>query len=257
MILLILGIFVVLFFIVMNYSKPTRRTPLSILMFCGLALSLLAIVANFHSYFGMKEEVVKATEPIYSASPSKELPLLLYQPVGTTGAENVYIYDKEAGAQKPETTVPDIDVKNIVQTTSASDARLEVEKTEEVYTSNWMKLLFGVAGNDHAVIKTTNTFYIPASWHTLSTDQAKELQAKMQDPAYQSKLKQEGEPYIQEKVGADMAALAAKARAGDADAAAILSDPAKMQQEQSQLVDKYTKEFQAQAVENLIKEVQA
>lgn len=53
----------------------------------GLALmgSMFLVYANDHSHFGMEKVTTTKTSTIYSASPSKALPLLLKQNIGTNG----------------------------------------------------------------------------------------------------------------------------------------------------------------------------
>jgi hypothetical protein len=240
----------------MNFvEKPNKRVFAVGGSFILLALSLLGIILNAHSYFGMSNKTVETSKTIYSASPSKEMPFLLYQSVGTADKERVYIYKTDENQKKPSTTKPDIMVKNVVKTTSEASAFLVQVKKEKVYSSEAMKFIFGLAGNDHTVKEITNTFYLPKTWTTLSTAQAKKLESLGKDKDYQAKMKQEAQSFIGAKVQADMEEFGAQAKSGDMEAAQLLMDPAKLQEKQKELVEKYTKEFQAESMKKLIEEV--
>nr|MWN21778.1 DUF4811 domain-containing protein [Leuconostoc lactis] len=68
-----------------NHHKSTVARYVTVtVMFIGLTLSVIAIVANMHSHFGMKTVVTTTKTEIYSAgSPQQQFGVLLYQSVGT------------------------------------------------------------------------------------------------------------------------------------------------------------------------------
>jgi hypothetical protein len=72
-----------------------RRVPQLILAtLCGLLFvgSTLVMTLNYSHHFGMHQVTTTTRKPIYSASNST-MPLALYQPVGSSGRDDVYIYN--------------------------------------------------------------------------------------------------------------------------------------------------------------------
>lgn len=110
MIIIILAVFAVLaFWANMTIKSTVARYVTVTVMFIGLTLSVIAIVANMHSHFGMKTVVTTTKTEIYSAgSPQQQFGVLLYQSVGTAGKENVYIYKASPDAKKTTLAKPDL-----------------------------------------------------------------------------------------------------------------------------------------------------
>lgn len=176
-------------------------------LWSGLALivllgSLLLIHLNDSNHFGMKQVTTSTTQVIYSASPSKALPLLLYQDVGTSGKHNVYIYKTSANGKATHTKA-DYTVTNLVAKAHPTTAQITTVKKEWVYKSGFMKALFHNE-NNHATISVTNTFQLPKTWTTLTTKQAKTLAKQLkQKPTAAEQAK--AEAAIAKAVATEMA----------------------------------------------------
>jgi hypothetical protein len=148
--------------------------------------SLYLVNANDRSHFGMEKVATTKTVSITSASPSKAMPLLLHQDVGTSGKRQVYIY-KVAG--KATHTKADYLISNRVIT--GDKATVKSVKTAWVYKNDFYKSFFANQ-NNHKLIKQVNTITIPKTWTSLSTKQAKALAKRLkaaQNPTAAQKAK--------------------------------------------------------------------
>ncbi|BDR56002.1 DUF4811 domain-containing protein [Xylocopilactobacillus apis] len=150
-----------------------------------LLVGIVALIITNNSYhFGMEQQVETSTTQISSASPQKQMPFLLYEPLGTAGKEQVYLY-KTLASGKIKHTTPDLTTNKVVRTKLSP--KLITNKKVWRYKNSFYRVMFSVSGNEGTRIKTTNTFYIPKNWMVLSTKEAK----KLKDPKIQNKLKQE------------------------------------------------------------------
>lgn len=148
--------------------------------------SLYLVNANDRTHFGMEKVTTTKTVTITSASPSKALPMLLHQDVGTSGKRQVYIY-KVAG--KTTHTKADYLVSNRVVT--GNKATVKSVKTAWVYKNDFYKSFFANQ-NNYKLIKQVNTITIPKTWTSLSTRQAKALAKRLksaQNPTAAQKAK--------------------------------------------------------------------
>ena len=136
----------------------------------------------------MEKVTTTTTKTIYSASPSKQLPMLLKQDVGTSGKRQVYIY-KLSAKGKTTHTKADYLVKNVVQT--GTKAKLRSVRTEWVYKNSFYKSFFSNQ-NNHKLVRQVNTITVPKTWAQLTTQQAKALAKKLkaaQHPSAATKAK--------------------------------------------------------------------
>ncbi|WP_125711362.1 DUF4811 domain-containing protein [Lacticaseibacillus porcinae] len=169
---LIIGVIgLYLSFIMMK--NGTWRVVLSAIFGVIMIGSLYLVNANDRSHFGMEKVTTTKTVTITSASPSKALPMLLHQDVGTSGKRQVYIY-KVAG--KTTHTKADYLVSNHVVT--GDKATVKSVKTAWVYKNDFYKSFFANQ-NNHKLIKQVNTITIPKTWTSLSTKQAKALAKRL------------------------------------------------------------------------------
>jgi environmental stress-induced protein Ves len=207
----------------------------------GLALmgSMFLVYANDHSHFGMEKVTTTKTSTIYSASPSKALPLLLKQNIGTNGDYQVYIY-KADPAHKATHTKADYDVHNQVKVTTAKNATLTTKKTVWRYKNSFYKTLFMNQNNNH-LIKQVNTIKMPNTWTELTTTQAKALTKQLKalkNPS--AKVKAQMATAIQQAV------IAAK-----------MKNPAMTATQQKQVIAQAKAKLQAQMIAKAIKQVKA
>ena len=96
MIIVILAVFAVLaFWTNMTIKSTVLRYVTATLMFIGLTLSVVAIVANMHSHFGMKTVVTTTKTEIYSAGiTATTIWGTFVSKCWDSGKENVYIYKR-------------------------------------------------------------------------------------------------------------------------------------------------------------------
>ncbi|EHN59685.1 DUF4811 domain-containing protein [Oenococcus kitaharae] len=207
MILILLILSAVAFFMSFIYvDRLFPRTLLTLISGVVLILSLIAIVANFHDHFGLQKVTTQRSFKIYSAAGSKmPIGLLLYQPIGTSGKDNVYIYATKSNQKKPSHTQADAMTKNRLTRVSSENARLQTSETRWEYRSAFNRLLFGLAGNGHELTHRVNRFYLPKSWLRLSTIQAKALQKQMSSAKFQAQAKSQGAAYVQAQMQAAIA----------------------------------------------------
>ncbi|CAK8054344.1 DUF4811 domain-containing protein [Eupransor demetentiae] len=188
MIILLLLIFVIFaFYTILYLEKPLWRILGGVIGFAGIIASVALITANMHDHFGMKTETVTSKTQIYSAAStasSDDYGVLLYQPLGTNGKENVYIYRSQKNSLQPKPTEPDLKTTTKRQSISGEKAYLYTKTTRYVYKNGFWSFLFGWADNNKEIKTRTQTYQIPDNWIALSTAQAKQLQKKLKaDPS--------------------------------------------------------------------------
>lgn len=197
--------------------------------------SLYLVNANDRSHFGMEKVTTTKTVTITSASPSKALPMLLHQNVGTSGKRQVYIY-KVAG--KTTHTKADYLISNRVVT--GDKATVKSVKTAWVYKNDFYKSFFANQ-NNHKLIKQVNTITIPKTWTSLSTKQAKALAKRLkaaQNPTAAQKAKM--------TAAIQQAVIQAK-----------MKNPAMTATQQKQVIAQAKAKLQQAAIQQAIKAVKA
>ncbi|MFT9373415.1 DUF4811 domain-containing protein [Liquorilactobacillus hordei] len=234
---------ILLFVSMISIDKAVLRNVLSIIFALGLVVSMIFMVENDKRHFGMhKVETVK-TSKLVSAAASKQINLLLYQAVGTSGKEKVYIYKSKTSQKKATTTNPDPSKTQNKVKKITGNAKLVTRTFRWEYKNDFYKFWFGISGNGHKLIRHYNTFKINDNWAVLSTQQAKKLQklAKSEDQAtVQNQAKAYVEAQVKEKL-----------------TAALTKNPTMSTQEQQSLTAKASaqaqKDFKKQALQELIK----
>lgn len=213
MIIIILALFAILaFWANMTIKTVVVRYVTTAVMFVGLILSVIAMVANMHQHFGMKSVVTTTKTAIYSAgSAQQNFGVLLYQGVGTAGKENVYIYKASPKAVHTTLAKPDLNTTSSRVAVDGNKAYKVVRTTRYVYRNNAYKFLFGLADNNYQLKQRHVTYQVPATWVAMTPEQAKSLSAKMAPKT----------PEAQAGAAAQQAQLAALAQA-DPDKAATL-----------------------------------
>lgn len=194
-------------------------------------VSTCFIVLNDKDHFGMKKVVKDQKIELVSSADSKTGPsMLLYQPLGTSGEEKVYLY-KTTDKDKLQKTGTD-QVKNTV-TKTADKASLTQKTTSWTYDKDWAKLLFGIADNDNQFDHQQNDFNLPKEWFVLSVDQAKNLGTYMKE--HQADIQTQAKAYVTEK----MTAL-------------LTANPTLSAAEQKQATEKFGQEFQQQLIQKIV-----
>ncbi|KRL03593.1 DUF4811 domain-containing protein [Liquorilactobacillus capillatus] len=202
--------------------------------------SVWGVVSNYHGHFGMYKVTTATTQRVYSTDPTGKTQMLLFQPIGTAGKENVYIYAKKAHAKKTSHTKADEYTNNKLTRTTNKKAYLKRTEVRWRYKSAAFKFWFGIAGNNNQLVKRTNRFYVPKTWFVLTVKQAKELKKQMSDQKRQAELKEQATIYVKGKMQA-----------------AIAKDPTLMTntQQQKKLSQQFAAEYQEKAMRELITEL--
>lgn len=212
---------------------------LTLLMVIGVMVSTLFIVKNDHDHYGLHNVTTTTTTKIYSASPSKQMPLMLYQSVGTADKHRVYVYKTSANAKKTHHTAAKVTTKNVVKTTTGAN-RIVTKKTYREYQSKAAKFWFGLVDNGHQYVKETNTIYINKDWTVLSAPQAKKLQKMVQSKRYQAQQKTAAKAYVQKQV-----------------MAAMTKNPTMSSAQRQKIVKQATAAYQAQAMQKLLQQLKS
>lgn len=246
MIILLLILSIILFFLTWNLIRNNvlSYTLGGIFALCTILTGGL-IVANFSAHYGMEKVTTTKTEQL--ASSSKEMDMLLYQPIGTDGSEKVVIYKNTASQKKTKATKTDDTTSKIVE--NAKSNKLVVKETRWTYKGNGYRLMFGIANNDKTLEKRTNTFYVKKSWTTLTVKQAKAMpkiakaeEAKMNTTAGKAKLAADGATFVK----------AAVTNAMMKDASISKADQAKIAEQATTIFKAQTK---AKVMQDVLKEV--
>lgn len=180
MIVVLLFLFVVFAFVsIMMFKNKLARIVGTIVGIGGVVLSVGLITANMSQHFGMKTEVKTTKTQIYSASNTKGYGVLLYQAVGTNGKENVYIFRHALDAKQPTVVKPDLKTSTERTTISGDKAYQVTKDTRYVYKNDFWKFMFNIADNDGELKQRSVSYQLPDNWLAMTTQQAKELQAKL------------------------------------------------------------------------------
>ncbi|ARQ92397.1 DUF4811 domain-containing protein [Levilactobacillus brevis] len=227
------------FYFYVYLSNRVVANTLTILAVAGVVASIFFIVKNDHDHYGMHNVTETKTQRIYSASPSKNLPMMLYQSIGTADKHRVYVYKTSASAKKTNHTRAKVTTSNTVKRTTGHN-RIVTIKTYREYKNSTAKFWFGLADNGHQYVKEHNIIYINKNWTVLSAPQAKKLQKLASSKSYQAKQKAAATAYVKKAV-----------------MAAMMKNPSMTAAQQKQITQQAAAAYQAQAMQQLIKQVKA
>ena len=204
MITIIMFLGAIAFFAAIMFS-PSNRTRWLLGMISGLIFvgSTLMITANFHEHWGMKQVTTTKTQKIYSTS--SQMQLILYQPVGTSGKDNVYIYQTKPRQKTPQHTQANEFTTNRLVWTDSDQATLTVKETRWRFKNDFYKVLFAGSKMDGHLISRTNTFRYPKTFVKISVKQAQALKKQAQalkSPTAQAQLKTQAAAYVTAKIQA-------------------------------------------------------
>lgn len=204
MITVIMFIGAIAFFVSIMFA-PNMRTRWILGLITGLIFvgSTVIITANFHDHWGMKRITTTKTQKIYSAS--SQMQLILYQPVGTSGKDNVYIYQTKPRQKTPQHTQANEFTTNRLVWTDSDQATLNVKETRWRFKNDFYKVLFAGSKMDGKLVSRTNTFRYPKTFVKISVKQAQALKKQAQalkSPATQAQLKAQAAAYVTAKVQA-------------------------------------------------------
>lgn len=240
MIVITLVICVILAFVFYVYlSNRVLANSLTALAIIGLLTSIFFMVKNDHDHYGLHNVTTTSTQKIYSASPSKQLPMMIYQPIGSANKHQVYVYKTSANAKKTSHTAAKVTTKNVIKRTTG-DNRIVTKKVHREYKNKLYRFWFGLSGNGHKYVKETNTIYLNKNWTVLSATQAKQLQKRASSKAYQAKQKTAATAYVKQQV-----------------MAAMMKNPTMSAAEQKKVTQQAAAAYQAKAMQQLIKQIKA
>lgn len=204
MITIIMFIGAIAFFVSIMFA-PNMRTRWILGLITGLIFvgSTVMITANFHEHWGMKQVTTTKTQKIYSTS--SQMQLALYQPVGTSGKDNVYIYQTKPRQKTPQHTQANEFTTNRLVWTDSDQATLTVKETRWRFKNDFYKVLFAGSKMDGNLVSRTNTFRYPKTFVKISVKQAQALKKQAQalkSPAAQAQLKAQAAAYVTARVQA-------------------------------------------------------
>lgn len=187
-----------------------RRVPQLILAtLCGLLFvgSTLVMTLNYSHHFGMHQVTTTTRKPIYSASNST-MPLALYQPVGTSGQDNVYIYNVKPRQKTANHTQADEYTTSKIKWTNETTPKLVTTETRWRYNNNFFTVLYMWSGMDGNLVKRTNTLEYPRTYVKITVKQANRLKKLAQSPVVkqaQARAQQQGKTAVASTVQAALA----------------------------------------------------
>lgn len=165
-------------FLVSMFTNRLRKLWVALAGFIFIA-STGIVTLNYSHHFGMKKVTTSSSKVIYSATSKQAMPVILYQPVGTSGRDDVYLYNESPDQKKPSHTATNEQTRNYLQYTNSDQVRLATKETRWQYRSGWDHFLFAGSGMDGKLVKQTNTFYYPRYYVKATPKQMKQLAAQM------------------------------------------------------------------------------
>ena len=136
--------------------------------------STLLMTLNYSHHFGMQKVTTTTTKRIYSASNSS-MPLAIYQAVGKSGRDDVYIYNTKVKQKTPNHTQANEYTTSRIKWTNDTTPQLVTTETRWQYRNNLYKVLYAWSGMDNTLVKRTNALEYPRTYVKLTTDQAAKL----------------------------------------------------------------------------------
>ncbi|WP_295730981.1 DUF4811 domain-containing protein [uncultured Limosilactobacillus sp.] len=154
-------------------------------------LTTAGVTANYSHHWGMKKVTTTTSKVIYSAAGPK-LPINLYQPVGTSGQDNVFIYKTTPHQKQSQHTEANELTYSTAKTTTGQQARLVTTETRWRYQNQFSKFLFIGSGINNKLVHRTNTLYYPKGYLRVTVKQAQRLKKQLttQSPAEQAAMMQ-------------------------------------------------------------------
>ena len=130
----------------------------------------------------MHQETTTTKKTIYSASNSA-LPLALYQPVGTSGKDDVYIYNSKKRQKTPDHTQTNEYTHSKIKWTKRLTPRLVTTETRWRYNNGFFRIMYMGTGMDGTLVKRTNVLEYPQAYVKITTKQANQLKKRAASPA--------------------------------------------------------------------------
>lgn len=181
----------------------------------------------------MKRVTETTTQSLTSSADSKDMKMLLYQPLGN-GEEKVFLYKTNESQIKPKSTGTD-HVTNLVKK-DQTKSQLKIKKSYWIYKNNTAKFWFRFTSKNHLLIEEKNIFEVQKNWLVLSTKQAKKLAEIVQEN--KTSMQTEAKSFVQDKVKE-----------------ALMKNPTLNQAAQQKIIQQATADYQQQAIAKIVAEV--
>lgn len=237
-ILIMFGAAIAMFASIMFIEVKTPQLILATL--CGLLFvgATFVMTLNYSHHFGMHKVTTTTSRTIYSASNST-MPLALYQPVGTSGQDNVYIYNVKPRQKTANHTQADEYTTSKIKWTNETTPKLVTTETRWRYNNNFFAVLYMWSGMDGNLVKRTNTLEYPRTYVKITVKQANRLKKLAQSPAAkqaQASAQQQGKTAVASAVQA-----------------ALAKDPHMTAQQIQQVSQQAEQQLQGQMVKEMLK----
>ena len=138
--------------------------------------STTLMVLNYHSHFGMKK--VTATTTRMVAPVTKQLPIALYQPLGTDGKEEVLLY-RNNPTGKVQHTKADENITSKMKFANVQSPTMTVKKTRWQFKNNFYKTLFMWSGMNGTLAKQQTTITYPQEFVKVTPRQMRQMRSAM------------------------------------------------------------------------------
>ncbi len=200
-IVLMFGSALALFACVMFISQRLTRI-IGTLIFGILFVSSTALMTlNYSQHLGMGKVTTTTRQTIYSAA--NPLPIAVYQPVGTSGQENVLIYKTNQKQTKATHTQANEYTVSKMKFTNRITPELKTTETRWQFKNNFYRGLFLWSGMNGTLIKRTNIIEYPHTFVKLTASQAQQLQKRMTG-VNNSQIQAQAKSFVSAKVQAAM-----------------------------------------------------
>lgn len=231
---LIIGVVLSFVFFIYISSKPASYTLTGLSLLVAI-VSMVFIIQNDHDHYGMKQVTKTRTEQIYPIG-SKQMQMILYQPIGSANKHQVYIYQKSQDAKKKSHTQTTDTTNKVVKVNGTT--HMVTNTTRWEYKTDAAKLWFGISGENHKFVKRQNILYVNKSVQVLSVQQAKALKKLMASKSYQAKIKTQAKAFITKQV-----------------MTAMKKNPTMSAADRAKITKQAQADFQAQAVKNALQQI--
>lgn len=174
-ILLILGC-LCLFASAMFINGKTSRIIGILIGIIVMVGSTTLMVLNYHSHFGMTKVTTTKTRQVQPVS--SQLPIALYQPIGTSGKEEVLMYRNSAKG-KVQHTKADETISSQVKFANVDQLTMTTKTTTWQFKNHHYRTLFMWSGINGTVINKKITITYPQEYVKVTPKQMKKLRAVM------------------------------------------------------------------------------
>lgn len=165
-----------LFASVMFINQRTPRIVSTVIFGILFVGSTTLMTLNYSHHFGMRQVTTTTNQKVYSAG--GQMPLAMYQPVGTDGKDNVLIYKTSLKQRKPQHTQANEYTTSKMTFSTRQSPQLTTTETRWRFKNNFYKIMYMWSGMNGTLVQRTNVIDYPQSYVKVTTSQAKQFQAK-------------------------------------------------------------------------------